>query len=424
MRLLNLTHQYLPDKIGGVERYTQSISRALAERGHQVSVFYRRSAAGVGLERREEGGVAVWAAWAGSPSPTRRFLATFGDAPLVRAFAHVLDETRPELVHVQHLMGLPARLLTMLRQRGIPTVVTLHDYWWICANAQLLTNYDQRVCAGPRFAWLNCGRCALARGGADVLWPLAAGLTPLLAARERILRAGLRDAAQIIAPAPFVKRWYAAHGLDAARMIVLPHGIERPEALDTHQNHPPAAPDETAAAFRIAYIGGLAWQKGVHVLIEAFNRLPPGAELWIAGDESADPAYVQQLRTLAGPGVRFLGALTRGQVWATLGQVDVVAVPALWHETFSLIVHEAFAAGRPVIASRLGALADRIQDGVDGLLVMPGDVAAWSTALRGLLDNPTACERLRAGIRPPLTLAEHVARLEEIYSNFLHARHM
>ncbi len=326
------------------------------------------------MERRDDTGVTVWAAWSGVASPTRRFLATFGDTPIERAFGRVLDESRPDLVHVQHMMGLPAALLDTLHRRRIPTVITLHDYWWVCANAQLVTNYDQSICAGPRRDWFNCSRCALARGGADALRLAAPGVSPLLAVRERILRSGLERATRIIAPTEFVKTWYAAHGLRDAPVAVLPHGIEPPANVGAQEPRDPSGLTHA----RFAYIGGLTWQKGVHVLIEAFNRLPAGPELWIAGDESADPAYAASLRANAGPGVRFFGALTHAQVWDMLGQVDVVAVPSLWYETFSLIAHEAFAAGRPVIASGLGALAEVVRDGVDGLSAPPGDVDAWA----------------------------------------------
>jgi glycosyltransferase involved in cell wall biosynthesis len=415
MRILNLVHQYLPDKIGGTERYTQSIAQALAQRGHQVGVFYRRSAAGAGVERRDDAGVMVWAAWSGMSSPTRRFLATFGDTPIERDFGRVLDESRPDLVHVQHMMGLPAALLDTLRRRRIPTVITLHDYWWICANAQLVTNYDQTICAGPRRDWFNCSRCALARGGADMLRLAAPGLSPLLAVRERILRNGLERAARIIAPTEFVKAWYEAHGLRGSQIDVLPHGIEPPAVVDVQEK----SDLSKSTHVRFAYIGGLTWQKGVHVLVEAFNRLPPGPELWIAGDEATDPAYVASLRASAGPGVRFFGTLTHAQVWDMLSQVDVVAVPSLWYETFSLIVHEAFAADRPVIASGLGALGEVVRDGVDGLSVLPGDVDAWENALRRVSDSSDLRDRLRAGIRPPLTLDEHVTKLETIYADAL-----
>lgn len=415
MRVLYLVHQYLPEHVGGTELYTQSVARALADSGHQVGIFYRRSADGVGLARRNDDGVAVWAAWASAPSPTRRFLATFGDPPIQRAFQEVLDQARPDLVHVQHLMGLPAQLLGAVSRRHIPMVVTLHDYWWICANAQLVTNYDQTVCRGPAAGWLNCGRCALARGGAGRLWPAAPGPMPLLAWRERILRGALSRAARIIAPTRFVKDWYAEHGLAADRIEVLPHGITRSNVPGTCEV-PGTWPDRPSAPFRIAYIGGLSWQKGVHVLIEAFNHLPPGAELWIGGDESFDPTYARSLHTRARPGVIFLGALSHTQVWETLRQVDAVAVPSLWYETFSLIAHEAFAAGVPVVASRLGALAEAVRDDVDGLLVPPGDVDAWRAVLQRLMDDPATLARLRAGVQRPLELAQHIQRLSDIYA--------
>ncbi|HHN94056.1 MAG TPA: glycosyltransferase, partial [Anaerolineae bacterium] len=140
-----------------------------------------------------------------------------------------------------------------------------------------------------------------------------------------------------------------------------------------------------------------------------------GGELWLAGDETADPDYVARLKATAPPNVRFLGRLTRAQVWETLAQVDAVVVPTLWYETFSFIVSEAFAAGRPVLASRLGPLADRVRDGVDGLLLPPGDVAAWRAALSRLIAAPDALASLRAHVRPPTTLAEHIESLEAVY---------
>ena len=133
------------------------------------------------------------------------------------------------------------------------------------------------------------------------------------------------------------------------------------------------------------------------------------------GDGTSDPAYVSRLRADSGLAVRFLGRLSREQVWETLSQVDVVALPALWYETFSFIVSEAFTAGLPVIASRLARLAHRVRHDVDGLLLPPGDVAAWRDALQRLVETPGLCNQLAAGIQPQLTLQGHVARLEAIY---------
>ena len=192
--------------------YTQWATRALVRRGHQVHVFHRRSIAGQGLERRIDEGVEVWAAWNRVPTPSRRFLASFGDPELQTTFEQALAEMRPDLVHVEHMMGLPVSLIRTIRTRRIPFVITLWDYWWICANAQLLTNYSQRICDGPR-AYVNCR--SLCPGPRRSAFPLACcagvGFVARFAQPVAAERRGL-PAGRVIAPTDFVRRWYTAHG--------------------------------------------------------------------------------------------------------------------------------------------------------------------------------------------------------------------
>jgi glycosyltransferase involved in cell wall biosynthesis len=408
MHILHLVHQYMPEYVGGTELYTHWLTHALSRRGHQITIFYRRSAEGIGREECMEERVRVWTAWNGLVTPARRLLSTFSDSPMARAFERVLEETRPNLVHVEHLMGLPVALIRSIQRRGIPYVITLWDFWWVCANAQLLTNYSQQVCDGPQ-AYVNCARCALARVDRPRLWPALLPVAGLLGRRNQLLRRVMKAAGRLIAPTGFVQRWYAEHNAPTERLLTLLPGLESAKVASSQEQRP-------GGPVRFAYIGGLSWQKGVHAIVQACDGILETGELWIAGDESFDPDYVTQLRARATSNVRFLGRLTREQVWETLAQVDVVLVPSLWYETFSFIVSEAFAAGLPVVASRLGPLADRVRDGVDGLLMPPGDVDAWRAALRRLVDEPHLLARLRANVRPPLTLEEHVERIESLYA--------
>jgi glycosyltransferase involved in cell wall biosynthesis len=407
MRILYVVHQYLPEHVGGTELYTKWLSEALAGRGHDVTVFHRRSAEGSGKECRAQDDLKVWAAWSGVLTPTARFLATFQDTDLALSFESVLGEAAPDVVHIQHLMGLPRAVAKTIREHNVPYVATLWDFWWVCANAQLLTNYSQRVCDGPQ-AYVNCARCALARAGHPRLWPAVPALVGPLAWRNRMLRKVLNAASRLIAPTEFVRSWYTAHGARTDQLVVISPGLELPSRI-------PDARSSREGPLRFVYVGGLSWQKGVHVLAEAFAGVEGSAELWIAGDETADPEYVSRLRENAAPNTRFMGRLTRDGVSETLGQADVVAVPSLWYETFSFLVSEAFASGAPVIASRLGPLADRVRDGVDGLLVEPGDVRAWRAALQRFLDEPKLLNQLRANVRRPTTLAEHVDEIESLY---------
>ena len=410
MRILHLVHQYPPDYVGGTELYTQQLAAQLVARGHDVAVFFRRDGAEASLEGwREPGGARVWAATSRPVTPTGRFLATFGDQLLDAALAQVLREEQPDVVHVQHLLGLPASLPAQLRRRGLPYLLTLHDFWWVCANAQLVTNYDETICAGPRL-WLNCARCALARAGRGGLWPLSPALVPLLAMRAARLRPVWEGASRLIAPTRFVRALYGELGLPEERIMVVPHGIALPRKM-------PARTRPATGNLHVGYVGGIAWQKGVHVLVEAVAGIPDNAvQLTIYGNMAAYPDYARALRQMAPRApIHFAGQVDRQQLWQELVHLDVLVVPSLWYETAALVIQEAFAAGVPVVASNLGALAERVRHNVDGLLVPPGDSAALRAALLTLAQDRERLVQLSLGIQPVRTIAAHVDEIEALY---------
>ncbi len=407
MRILHVVHQYLPEKVGGTELYTRALARQQAQQGHTAAIFTPAIAALT--EPAMEDGVRVYRAAVGERGATAVFRHTFHHPQLDRAFAAVLQQERPDLVHIQHLMGLPASIVDQIGQASIPCVVTLHDYWHLCANAQLLTNYDNTVCAGPNY-WLNCARCALARVGHSAALPLIPAIAPLFGYRQARLRRVLANARTLIAPTRFVAQIHEQMGIPAAKIQVVPHGIDVPDDL------PPRVPRR--AGLRIGYIGGLSWQKGVHVLIAAVNQLPQeGVTLAVMGDTAVFPDYVAQLQQQARhPGITFTGRIPYEQLWAALAALDVVVVPTLWYETASLIVQEAFAAGAPVVASQIGALQERVREGVDGRFFPPGDAAALRDILNHLLADPARLDQLRGGIRPVRTIQEHFRDIESIYA--------
>lgn len=366
MRVLQLSHQYPPRHVGGVEVVTQALARGLAARGHEAHVLTR--AAVSAAQTVNEDGVTVHRL-PEAPSPTARFFATLRDPSTQRAFEQVVQEVKPDVVHIQHLMGWGAQVVSYLRHRHIPRALTLHDYWFACANAQLITNFDESVCDGPVPG--RCGMCAAARAG--VFYPVGAFASPLMAYRNQVLKIALGQVTRVIAPSQFVKSWFAWQGQDTSQWQVVPLGLDGR----------PAARQPGSGAPRFAFIGGLARQKGVHVLIDAFNGMPPNWRLTIAGDENAFPEYAQGLRAQAKhAGIQFAGRLSRAQVWQLLSQTDVVVVPSLWHETASLIAREAIAAGCALVASDMGALREVPQGARASLFFPAGDVNRLGNALR------------------------------------------
>lgn len=410
MKVLHLVHQYPPEFVGGVEHYTHSLTQELARRGWQNAVFHRTYRTGQQLTTHSDGDVTVFAAGAGALTPTRRFLNTWYQPTLDAHWRQTLANFQPDLVHVQHLMGLPTSLLRELVARRIPYLITLHDYWWLCANANLLTNYAETACDGPR-ACLNCTRCAVARAGSPLAWGAAPVLWPLLMERNHRLARLLNHAAALLTPSEFVRRWYADHGAPTHALRAAPLGVTPPTAT--------AARTTERDGLQLLYVGGLAPNKGVHVVLEALRTVTGNLHFAIAGDTDAQPAYVATLRRLADPRVTFHGRLTRQQVWEALAAADLVVVPSLWHETYCFAAHEALSAGVPVLASAMGALTEAIDDGVNGRLLPPGDVTAWRTALQSYVAAPSARASLRRGVTPTFHFHDHVTTIESTYRTIL-----
>jgi glycosyltransferase involved in cell wall biosynthesis len=416
MRILHVVHQFPPDHLGGTEIYTQSLARHQAATRHEVAVFCPEGANESAATPTVEDGVRVYRAGGGRRGRAGVFLSTLTSNRYTAAFDRVLETERPEIVHVQHLMGLPAALVESLTAAGIPYVITLHDYWYGCANAQLLTNYDETPCDGPDARFHNCGRCALARAGVGGLGFLAPAVAPLMARRNRLLRRVFAGVATVLSSTDFVRQAYARMGFPVERVQIVPLGIDlEDEIVLARAASRPRAP---GAPLRLGYVGGLSRQKGVHVLLAAVNRLPAeSVTLSIYGDPSAYPDYVADLRRAAThPGIRFEGQVSRAALWPALAELDALVAPTLWYETFSIVAHEAFAAGLPVIASRIGVMPGVIRDGVDGLLFPPGDVEALAGLLLELAQQPERLEFLRNNVRPVNTMAEHAARIQDIYA--------
>jgi len=415
LRVLQVVHQFVPRHTGGTEIYCSDLSFALARRGHAVRVLsgapFRDD---VGTRVHWEGDAAV-AVELLPATRTYRRLGSVGrffdrfDNPAARvAIREALDRMRPDVVHVQHLLHLSAELIPECHTRHIPVVVTLNDYWFLCHRIKLVRR-DGALCEGPARGW-NCCQCLnTSRLVRSHLNPAAVGANLY---RYAYLVRRLEKADRILAPSRFVREVYGRNGVDAARIVVCDYGTASPPPelaarLRARRRHEPV---------RFGFLGALIRDKGVHVLIDAFNRLPAGcAELHIFGP-AADPAYNEDLRRRAQhPGIRWRGPVPHPERWAALAEVDVVVVPSIWYENSPLAIHEAHMAGVPVIGSATGGIPEHVRDSVDGRTFPAGDVDALAACLRGVVEDPESLARWERATIAPKTMEAHVLEIESIY---------
>lgn len=410
MRILLVVHQFPPAHTAGTEVYTMGLARALAAR---YDVFVYHGGASATEEVTAEGFHVRRVAVSAPSNPYAQFRVTYRNPRVEADFAAFLNRVRPDLIHVQHVQNLSAEIIGIAKRRGLPVVLTLHDYWFLCANGQLVRPTAQ-VCHGTHWD-LECVDCAAARLGQPKLTWIRPAVAVLFLRRDAYLRQVLGATDLCLAPSEFLRQKYIAAGLPAEKVIYLENGT------DLGRLRASLRPDDDR--LRFGYIGSLAWQKGVHVLIEAFNGLPQGeVELRVYGDPNVFPDYAARLRQSAvHPAVRFMGPVPPDRVGEALAGVDVLVVPSLWFENSPLIIQEAFALKIPVVASDLGALPEKVRHGVNGLTFAPGNPGSLRAALRRLLDEPDLLPSLRAGIGRVKSMDEHVVELEGLYRRMLTA---
>jgi len=203
---------------------------------------------------------------------------------------------------------------------------------------------------------------------------------------RRVRDSALGRAAHVVCPSGFLRELALSWGLAPERVSVLPNPAP---AL------PELAPrDELRDSFGIdgptlAFAGRFGPQKALDVLVDAVTRVD-GVTLLLAGEGEA-PA--------AGERVRFLGALPRERVLELFAAADASVLSSSW-ENFPHAVVEALAVGTPVIATRVGGVPEVVEDGVNGLLVPPGDAAALAEAVRRFFADGALRDRLRAAAAP------------------------
>ncbi len=437
MRVLFVTHFYLPEGTAGVEVYTHTLARALQAVGHEVRVvcatrWGQGSRYWNGAVSDVHEGVAVERLafnWTLAPRP----LDYLYDNPVAAAHCRqLMEEWRPDVVHITSCYTLSASVIEAARALGVPILLQLHDYWFICPRHTLL-RWDDTVCADPVTA-ADCQRCmlgdakayrwprkvvseamtlnlieAIGQVDAATRLPGMRGIVGHFDRRRSYLLASIAECDAVVATSEYLKRRHEMAGVPEGRIEVIRHGSH--VTFDAPRRAP------SSATLRIGYVGTLSPIKGVHVLIEAFQRLDQGrATLQIHGP-LRDDAYTARLRALAAgnPAIEFRGRFERVETLNMLRGMDVLVVPSVWYENSPLVIREAFAAGVPVIISRHGALPEMVREGVDGLLFHPGDADDLARQLRRLLDDPQLLPQLQAGVEPPRPLA---AEIDEILDRY------
>ena len=405
MRILLLAQWYSP-VIGGEENHVRALAASLAARGHAVSVA-TLAQGGAPPSVELDGQVRVHRIRATAQrlaglfdDPGRQSAPPLPDPEATLAIAQVLRAERPDVVHAHN--WLLHAYLPLHPASGARLVVTLHDYSLICARKDLVLAGVN--CDGP--GPVKCLRCASDHYGRLKGPATVAGLW----AMQPIERLAV-DRFIAVSSAVAAGNRLVASGLPHE---VIPNFIPDDAAPPTELESQLAAavPDEPYLLF----VGSFARSKGVHVLLQAYARLQQPPPLVLIGYRTAE-----QLPELADlpPGVSIHVDWPHGAVLEAWRRSMLGIVPSTWRDPCPTVALEAMAAGKPVVAARIGGLPDMVADGQSGLLVEPGDPASLAGALRSLIQDGGRRDTMgRAGAERvnAFRASTVVPRIEAVYA--------
>ena len=394
MKILVVHNSY--QQHGGEDVARDAEARLLRRAGHAVIEYSRSNSDLIGASFPHQLTVASETLW------SRRSF---------RELRALLAREKPHVAHFHNTFPLISpSAYHACADAGVPVVQTLHNYRLLCPGATFFrAGQACEKCLRRPLAWPAVFHACYrnSRGASSV--------AALLPAVHRAMGTWRRNVAVYLALSEFARQKFIEGGLPAEKIVVKPNFVTD------------AGPAKEAPGDYALYLGRLSEEKGVRVLLAAWQRLRIPVPLKIAGDGPlADELSAQLARQDFPASVEWLGAVPHSQIAALLRHARFLVVPSLCFENFPLAIAEAFACGLPVIASRLGACAEIVADSATGLLFTPADArdlgekVSWAWAHpREMLAMGVAA---RAEYEAKYNSTAALRHLESIYERALRSR--
>jgi len=361
-----------------------------------------------------------------------------------RHFANVLKEVHPDIVHIHELEALSGSLINIAKSKNYPTVMFLRNYWPLCSQRDLM-DLNGNVCLDflngdkcleckvincpPKIGWMVIGYTRttpvwpivnpvleIARKGYNLFPKKIKKIDLSLAAQYSYRRAFFIESlnkADILLPiSKRTRDIYETFGVNEKIMKVVPSFSGAIATIRSRPVRPASLP------ISFGYIGGLNLNKGVHILIKAFKKLPQDKTRLLIYGKSTDPAYLKILeKEASGLNVEFRGPYSLKQINQVFSEIDIGIIPSIWEEAYGLVGQEFLAARIPVIGSKIGGIPDYIIDGRNGFLVKAGDSDDLSKKMLLFIERPELIEKMQHNIHKPMTIRSYVSQISGLYAS-------
>jgi len=308
-----------------------------------------------------------------------------------------LAERRFQIIHLHHYLHVGIDLVLALK-RWFPEaklLLTLHDYWGPCVYEGRLLRASSELCEGGDP--VSCDQC------------LGGNRRGELAIRSLRIKRMFDVIDSFLSPSYFLKQRYLEWGIESQRINV----VENLPSSKSSKFLPLLSRQINSLV--VGFFGQVNPWKGLDLLIEAVCLAEESGavvQLEVNGGEQPDGEIPSS--------ILFNGKYEPHQLAERMSRVDVVAMASNWYENSPMVIQEAFLHGRPVLAPRLGGMAEKIRDGQTGILVDPGSAEAMAEAMQKLAQQPALLAELQNGVQRSLSMQpDSIKRHAQIYRQLM-----
>lgn len=402
-RVLFIGHNTVQSQpFGGVEVYQDLLRKELAET-YDVYIY---------SPLRKEDGTQEYILLGPDGAIAERFLMTdavnndvLSEPNREKCFSAILDKYDFSLIHVHHLLYHPLSLPYLARAFGIPLVVTFHDYYLLCKRINFL-DYRGVYCSAGHCTDSTCETCMEATGfSADekVRWNAFAGA--MLDMFDRYI-------VSVHCVADLISSTYPQI-LASGRTVILP--------LPTRKLSGGLKAVDESAVLKVAIPGNFTHPKGAEVLLPMFAAMRDDPVVFhILG--RVDEPYGGQLQLLNLDNVVVHGPYLPEEMDSLLAKMNVALILSIWPETYVFTLSETWNNNIVPIVSDIGALGERVTDGVNGFKVQRNNVMDVVGRLRLLINNPPLLRDMQRNIAEGNLfpdVAEHIGEIRKIYDSLI-----
>lgn len=440
MKILLVTHTFLPKYVAGTEVYTYGLAKEFGK-NNTVDIFttdplnkhndYR-------IIKTNYDDLIVYSLRK-NIKENHTFENTYNDPKTIKPFKKLLTEIKPDIIHYQHIMHLTPDLIKVGHSLKIPQIITLNDFWFqtmlfnrITSQEKLMLNYSDEGAASDLANIFGVGFFSPFRKSIDtrkliksivkkIFYKIFGKIIYFFEKREylekiklrnSLMRKSLETADLVIFPTVFMYQEFTKWGFKAKKAIISSHGINTEIFKHTNKTK--------NSVLRFGFIGSIIPSKGLDILLKAWSKVSgPNIQLKVYGNLDTNKKYKKEIMKLRKncKNIKFLGTFFPNKIAYVFSEIDVLIIPSRWFENAPLVLRNALVSHTPVIATNLGSLVELVKERDSGLLFENENADDLAEKINIIINDRGALSSFK--FPKQKNVEENAEELNKIYKNFI-----